>query len=1037
MYANRGTPWHKASYDAFLNEHLPAFLGERLPLLSYTVEETGVYTCCVTLTLPATSGEVSVSYDLPQPDADGRFKIGDGFKVALPHVLHENGLHVNCVGEWLLVAVIGPRFPHPPTTPFENEALVRAWCPLDKWIGDFLETDPWVQPLDTTNWLAEQSHLRSLKLMEAPFPMAIASAKHGRVCPFETPEGPLLGQIVRVALGAEIQGDTFVVNDTRPEAALGMAAAMVPFLEHDDPNHLLMGANMLRQWVPQQAPEPALVQTGYEPSAANVWNGRNLLTAFVSWGAGTFESGLVVSESCARRFDSPYPLQVGDKLSNRHGTKGVVSQILPDAAMPHLRDGTPVDIVFTFAGLHRQLNFGQIREAVMGRIARHEGRPAIVAPFAAPTADELRARLRQAGLPESGMETLSDGKDGPALAGESCAGPVYWGRLVHLAQDKLHVYTDGRWGQVQGEMENFALRDVGAFANIRENLNTRSIRRPDAASLGARLAHGPVEQSPPPTPVFADLTRRLRVAGIAATLSGDGLSFCFAPPETVAIQLAHPVPHPWLPERSLSAIGAPGPDGAESDLWSLLTPAQEGRQVPQAAPAVYRDLVEANERLARMLAGHVPQKLLDNAVAQLEGRVRAFFDALFTPAHLRLSERSNFSGRAVLVPGAELALDQVGLPEEIAWALFGPLAARALDGDAAAVAARSGRAAQALDAVMARAWVIVNRAPTVAPTALLAFHPRRVLDNALHFHPLLCEWFSTDFDGDQAAVMLPVSEAAQREAGEKLSVAGHLARDPGLLDALAPAMEMAWGLAKLSLDPDGLAEITRLVGEAPATGGGFVSRAALAAALRTVMAREGIPAVMARLEALMERGFAVARASGASLSPFAGTTAQLPSVAQDTPPQRWPMQVESVIEALAFGADYTDDLGPQRLMVKAVGRGLEHLAWLVSGRGLVNCDKGAILVSHGYVAGYTSEELFAAAAEGRRGLEQMQREWEQIGASFRERNVSRSFNVLPRALRAKYPGVVFARAAANGERDSLTDVESRMVVGLPVERVSE
>ena len=206
------------------------------------------------------------------------------------------------------------------------------------------------------------------------------------------PEGPNIGRVLTIAQGAEIREQRLVVVDDRPEATLGLSASAIPLLEHDDANRALMGANMLRQWVPQSTPEPALVQTGLEPDADDFWAGRNLLTAFVSWGADTFDDGILVSESCARRFDAPYALEPGDKLSNRHGTKGVVSRVLPDAQMPHLPDGTPVDLVYNFFGLHVRMNFGQVREAVLGTIARRRGEPVLAPPFGAPSA-ERAARL--------------------------------------------------------------------------------------------------------------------------------------------------------------------------------------------------------------------------------------------------------------------------------------------------------------------------------------------------------------------------------------------------------------------------------------------------------------------------------------------------------------------------------------------------------------------------------------------------------------------------------------------------------------------
>ncbi len=1032
------TPWHKVSYDRFLLEQLPELIAERMPLGGYRVEPAGSYSCRVTITLSTRQGEVVVDYeDLPQPDETGVFRVGDVHKVVVPVADSQNleQASIACVGEQLY-DYIERRLGHAaPDLPWDA-ALARAWLPLDSWLAEFLagSGDPVVaQPTDDANWLAWHTHLRRLLVPRGDD--VIAPGQMGRVCPFETPEGPNIGHVLTIAAGAEIRDGRLVVVEDRPEATLGLSASMIPFLEHDDPNRILMGTNMLRQWIAQKQPEPALVQTGNEPDAAGVWVGRNLLTAFVAWGEGTFEDGIVVSASCAHRFDTPYPLRVGDKMSNRHGTAGVVSRVLPDDAMPHLPDGTPVDLVYNFASLHRRMNFGQVREAVLGRVAHVEGQVAVVPPFGGPDETALRARLVGAGLPESGMETLLQGRGGVPLAQPSTVGWVYWGRLFHLAADKLHVYTSGQWGQVQGEMENYILRDMGAFEITRENLNTCSARRPDAGALAARLAAGPIAQAEPPTPLFVDLVRRLRVAGIAATLEDGQLAFGFAPSQPGSLKLARPVPHPWLRERSLTEIAMPevGPGPDTDEVWNLLFP-PGGWTTSQTLAAAYAALAEANERLARMLGGQVPDKLVSGAVAQLEARVRALFDVLLTPAHLRLSGRVAFSARTVLAPAANLHLDQVGMPEAMAWALFAPLVERELGGDAEAVTARSDAAVRALDAVMGRTWVIVNRAPTVSPTALLAFHPVRVPGDALHLPPLLCEWLDADFDGDQAAVFMPVTEAAQREAGEKLSVMGHLRRDPTLLSSLLPRLDALWGLAALSQQPSGLAEIEALAGGPVAAPHGFVTHAALADALCAVLARDSVDAVLPRLEGLMARGFEVAQASGASLAPFPRAGALGASRPTTETTAAWDAYVVELAEALAAPTDCAPaGLGPQCLLARATGRGLEQLAWLIAGRGPVEDVEGrTAIVRHGYADGYTPDEMLSCVAGARRGLAQVIQQWEQLGRSFRERNVSHSLNVLTRALRSQHPGVVFARAAAVGEIDPLADVEARMLVGLPV-----
>ena len=209
--------------------------------------------------------------------------------------------------------------------------------------------------------------------------------------------------------------------------------------------------------------------------------------------------------------------------------------------MPHMEDGTPVELVYNFIALHVRENFGQVREALMGRIAKAQGEPAIVPPFHASSEAELRTLLQQHGLPENGMERLTLGKGGPRLERESMVGYVYWGRTVHYSADKIHggVTPEGRL-QWQSELEAITLCEATAYENLRETYNTRSAERPDAATLAARVAAGPIAQAEPPTPIFIDITRRLAVAGIRAELQDERLTFRFAEPEH-ALALAKPL----------------------------------------------------------------------------------------------------------------------------------------------------------------------------------------------------------------------------------------------------------------------------------------------------------------------------------------------------------------------------------------------------------------------------------------------------------------------------------------------------------------
>jgi hypothetical protein len=1004
--------WHKESFERLMQERLPQLLASRLPLTGYHFEVTTQHTCRVTVAIAPTAGgyEVEVGYtNIPWPDEEGIFEIEGRQWVVMPIALQDelDMAEIRCVGE-MLYDYIEPQLGEAPSQVSWDETLLRAWLPLEEWILAGLRQTPTYQQLDQTNWLSRCCHLRRLYLPDRH--KLLTPGHFGRVCPFETPEGSNMARILSLAIGAEIRNGKLVVVDERPEAALGLTAAMIPLLEHDDPFHLLMGANMLRQWLPAPNPEPALVQSGNEPNSPDFWCGRNLLTAYICWSEDTFEEGIVLSESGAKQLDYPYPVEAGDKLSNRHGIKGVVSRILPDEQMPHLADGTPVELIFHSSGLHTRMNFGQLREALLGRIARIEGMPVVISPFQAPGESELRQRLVKAGLPEDGLERLRSGRDGQPFTQPNVVGWVYWGRLVHTAQSKIQasveVLEDAQW---QGEDEYQLLRNLGAFELLREQFHTRAAERTGAKGLAGQLVVGAVEQAEPPAEKFHSLSRRLAAAGIRMTFEADRLTFKFGPAEgSKILTLACSMPHPWLGERMLTEIG-----------------------MLEAQPE-YETLTEANTRLARMLNSQAPKSLTEPALTRLQERVQSFFDLLLTPEDVRFGSQVLFSGQAVLAPGTGLRLDQVGLAEEIAWTLFAPLVTRKL-GDKGAVQKRTVQASQILDQIMADSWILLNRRPTSTPTALLAFKPVRFPDRVIRLHPLVCPLLDADFDGDQATVFLPITETAQREVGEHLSLAGHLRRDPALLKTLAPYHEAMWGLAYLSLTGAGQDEIKQLAGIDIPAPDGFITRPGLIEALARVLADQGIAATLTALERLAARGLEVAKQSGASMSPFIGAKLETPPEPDSDDPALWNSYAEQFAEQLAARTDFETDLGAQLLAIKSGARGqVNSLAMLLGTQGVVTDVAGQpVVIRHGYRDGLTPRELYALVASSREWMETFWRHYEQLDRRWPDSSAPKSFNVLARARRAQHPGIVFARAAAILEYDPLLDIDSRLFVGLP------
>lgn len=1006
-------PWHRNSFERFLHDRLPRLLAEHVSLLGYTVTPTSRYACDIALTLAGPTEEIAVVYaGLPQPDEEGIFEFKGRRMAVVPYVLYEDleQAEVFCVGEQL-EAHIRERLGRAPADLRWDEALLKAWLPLNLWIEEFFEKSPgedgwktFVQPLDETNWLARRSHLRRLAIKNRQHLMT--PSHFGRACPFETPEGPNIARILQLALGVEIRNGKVLATDERPEAALGLETAMIPLLEHDAPERLLMGANMLRQWLVPPSPEPALIQSGHEPDAPDFWCGRDLLTAFLSWDEDTYEDGIVLSESCAKRLSYTHPVEPGDKLSNRHGVKGVVSRILPDAEMPRLADGTPVELIFNFIGQHARFSFGQIREAALSRVARAEGKPMIIPPFHAPTEQQSRTRLAQAGLPEEGMERLTDGRTGQPLALPATVGWIYWGKLAHEAREKLRISTGNGRGQRINEYGYYALREAGACEIIRELFNTGAINHMEDSTLAEQLARGEIEQAGTPSPQLRALLQRLSAVGIRGELSAKGLAFRLAEPQGVALDLAEPVAHPWLSDQLLTRVGVSG--GSRS---------------------AYQALVEANVRLERILSSGAPESLKQQARAQLALRVQEYCATLLPVA--QFDTRAQFSGRAVLAPGAHLRLDQVGLAEEIAWSLFAPLIARELSLEEAQ--SRSERASSVLDGIMARSWVIIHRSPAITPQTFLAFHPVRNPDRVIRLHPLVCRLLHADFDGDQAAIFLPLTRQAQQEAGELLSIAGHLTRTPDLLRDLLPNNEALWGLASLSLSEQGRKEIADLLGGEVLPDDEPLTRSLLEEALRPLLQRDGVPATLELLEKLTRRGFVAAREAGASLSPFVGSRFPLPPAPDADESRLWQRYQQEVSEWLAASTDYTQpDLGPQLLAIKSGAWGeIEQLTALLSTQGVASNVYGQqVAIRHGYRDGLSATELFALAPAARENFAHALQEWLEISQEIHKRAQPRSFHVLARAMRAEQPAIVFAHAASIGEIDPLSDPDSRLFAGL-------
>jgi hypothetical protein len=181
----------------------------------------------------------------------------------------------------------------------------------------------------------------------------------------------------------------------------------------------------------------------------------------------------------------------------------------------------------------------------------------------------------------------------------------------------------------------------------------------------------------------------------------------------------------------------------------------------------------------------------------------------------------------------------------------------------------------------------------------------------------------------------------------------------------------------------------------------------------------------------MVRGFEAVRASGASMSPFLGEGLTLPAQPATEDVDEWRAYIEELTAMLVSRTDYDHpNLGPQLLAVQTRERGRGHLVGLIGPKIVTDIEGQQVVARHSSVEGVTPKELYTWTVGARQGLARYLERWETLSAEIAGRALP-AFTVLARARRAEHPGIVFARAAAGGEVDPLSDVESRLLVGLP------
>ena len=182
-------------------------------------------------------------------------------------------------------------------------------------------------------------------------------------------------------------------------------------------------------------------------------------------------------------------LREGDKMAGRHGNKGVVSRILPIEDMPYLEDGTPLDVCLNPLGVPSRMNIGQILESELGIAGKYLNQFFEAPVFQSPSQEQIADKLEEAGLPRSCKQIVHSGQTGEPFVNPIFVGVIYYMKLHHLVDDKMHARSTGPYslvtqqplggkaqfgGQRLGEMEVWALEAYGAANTLQEMMTIKS-----------------------------------------------------------------------------------------------------------------------------------------------------------------------------------------------------------------------------------------------------------------------------------------------------------------------------------------------------------------------------------------------------------------------------------------------------------------------------------------------------------------------------------------------------------------------------------
>jgi DNA-directed RNA polymerase subunit beta len=226
-------------------------------------------------------------------------------------------------------------------------------------------------------------------------------------------------------------------------------------------------------------------------------------------------------------------IQAGDKLTGRHGNKGVISKVLPLEEMPFLEDGTPVDVIINPLSVVSRMNLGQVLETHLGLAAKRLGYHAVSPGLSGATEEEIKEELKKAGFDISGKMTLYDGRTGLPFPEKITVGYIYLMKLIHMVADKVHARSIGPYslitqqplggkaqfgGQRFGEMEVWALEGYGAAYTLQEMLTYKSDDIAGRAAVYEAILKGEKIKAPSIPASFSLLVSELKSLGLAVEI---------------------------------------------------------------------------------------------------------------------------------------------------------------------------------------------------------------------------------------------------------------------------------------------------------------------------------------------------------------------------------------------------------------------------------------------------------------------------------------------------------------------------------------